>query len=63
MIRKLPYGGTIIFKRKFALFPTCTTDGYWVWLSWVVVKHKWCAYNNKWLYQGTQLLVTEEEKT
>jgi hypothetical protein len=55
MIRKLPKDGTITFKRKFALFPTYTTDGYWVWLSWVVVKRKWFAYRNRWLYQGVQL--------
>jgi hypothetical protein len=55
MIRKLPKDGTITFKRKFALFPTYTTDGYWVWLSWVVVKRKWFAYSKRWLYQGVQL--------
>jgi len=55
MIRKLPKDGSITYKRKFALFPTYTMDGYWVWLSWVFVGHRWFAYNNYWMYQGAWL--------
>ena len=61
MKRKLPEDGAIIHKRKFALLPTATNDGYYIWFEWYTQEYVYCYYDNYWRRQRAYLYKEETE--
>ena len=55
MIRKLPEHGTLRRKKRFALLPVETEDGYFIWLEWYTKVERYDHFrlsNGGWVLQA-----------